>query len=166
VPTQHTAWIRLGLLALPVYGLLTFWDTLTHQPDMNADFEAYARYISTTYYLIDHLVVSIGGTILAIFGAISLGVYLAESRAGRMGLFAMVSSVAGSSLILTIRSRVCNKRTLISLSSPVNARACSPGGGTVRRVRLSTVAERSPGERAPRGKRGLRTLRRGSSSRA
>jgi hypothetical protein len=46
---QKTAnWIRIGLLTLPVYGLLTFVDTLTHQPDMNADFEAYARYISTT----------------------------------------------------------------------------------------------------------------------
>lgn len=102
MPTQHTAWIRAGLLALPVYRLLTFWDTLTHQPDLNADFEAYARYISTTYYLIDHLVASIGGTILAIFGAIALGIYLAESRVGRLGLFAMVSSAAGSSLILTI----------------------------------------------------------------
>jgi hypothetical protein len=29
---------------LPVYGLLTFWGTLTHQLDMNADFAAYARY--------------------------------------------------------------------------------------------------------------------------
>jgi hypothetical protein len=95
-------WIRVGVWALPIYGLLTFWSTLTHQPDPNTDFEAYARYISTTYYLVDHLVGSIGGTILAIFGAVALGAYLAGGRAGRTALFAMVSSVAGSALILTI----------------------------------------------------------------
>ncbi|MDQ3375302.1 MAG: DUF4386 domain-containing protein [Actinomycetota bacterium] len=97
-----TNWIRIGLLALPIYGLLTFWGTLTHQPDPNADFEAYARYISTTYYLINHLVGSIGGTILAIFGAVALGLYLVGGRVERMARFAMVSSVAGSALILTI----------------------------------------------------------------
>ena len=44
MPAQQGNWIRFGLLALPVYGLLTFWGTLTHQLDMNADFAAYARY--------------------------------------------------------------------------------------------------------------------------
>jgi hypothetical protein len=28
-----TNWIRIGLLALPVYGLLTGWATLDPQPD-------------------------------------------------------------------------------------------------------------------------------------
>lgn len=97
-----TKWVGTGLLALPVYGLLTFVDTLTHQPDMTADFEAYARYISTTWFFVRHLVGSIGGTILAIFGTIALGAYLANGRTGRLALFAMVSSVAGHALILTI----------------------------------------------------------------
>ena len=26
-------WIRAGLLALTIYGLLTFWATFTHEPD-------------------------------------------------------------------------------------------------------------------------------------
>src|SRR5215210_5935599 len=69
VPTPNTTgWVRLGLLLLPVYGILTLIGTLTHQPDPNTDFEAYARYISTTSYLISHLGVSIFGTVLAIFG--------------------------------------------------------------------------------------------------
>jgi hypothetical protein len=46
---------------------------------MNADFEAYARYISTTWFFVRHLVESIGGTILAIFGAVTLGTNLANS---------------------------------------------------------------------------------------
>lgn len=34
------SWVRSGVLALPIYGLLTFVGTLTHQPDPNSDFEA------------------------------------------------------------------------------------------------------------------------------
>lgn len=103
MPAQSsTNWVRIGLLALPVYGLLTLWGTFTHQPDPNADSEAYARYISSTTYLVNHLVASVFGTILAIFGAVALTAYLANGRAGRLAPFAMVSSVAGSALILTI----------------------------------------------------------------
>lgn len=92
-------WIRTGLWALPVYGLLTFWTTFTHQPDPNSDFEAYARYVSTTTYLINHLFGSILGVTLAIFGAVALGAYLSSRRSA---LIAMVSSVAGNALILTV----------------------------------------------------------------
>jgi len=103
VPTPNTTgWVRLGLLLLPVYGILTLIGTLTHQPDPNTDFEAYARYISTTSYLISHLGVSIFGTVLAILGFIALAAYLVNGRAGRWAHFAMVTGVAGNSLILTI----------------------------------------------------------------
>src|SRR5215210_233711 len=102
MPQRSAAgWIRLGLWALPVYGILTFIDTLTHQPDPNTDFEAYARYVSTSVYLVDHLVGSIFGATLGIFGAIALGAYLAGT-AGRTALAAMVLSVAGSCFILAI----------------------------------------------------------------
>jgi uncharacterized membrane protein YeaQ/YmgE (transglycosylase-associated protein family) len=78
------------------------WTTFTHQPDPNADFEAYARYVSTTNYLVGHLVGSILGTILAIFGTVALSAYLMGGRAGRLALFALLWSVAGNALILTI----------------------------------------------------------------
>ena len=45
MPTQHTTWIRLGLLGLPVYGLLTFWDSLNHR-SRTADAPKRARYDS------------------------------------------------------------------------------------------------------------------------
>jgi hypothetical protein len=101
--TANTAnWIRAGLLALPVYGLLTFWATFTHEPDRQNQVEAYARYISTPTYLAQHLLGSILGTILAIFGLIALAAYLANGRARHLALLAMVLSVAGNCLILTI----------------------------------------------------------------
>ena len=95
-------WIRAGLLALPIYGLLTLWATFTHEPDRQNQVEAYARYISTSTYLTQHLLGSILGTILAIFGVIALGAYLANGRTGRLALLGMVLSVAGNCLILTI----------------------------------------------------------------
>lgn len=96
------AWVRTGVWALPAYGLLTFWATLTHEPNRQTEVEAYARYISTTSYLTQHILGSIFGTILAIFGVIALAAYLANGPAGLLALVAMVMSVAGNCLILTI----------------------------------------------------------------
>ncbi len=76
-------WIRIGVWALPVYGLLTFWATFTHEPDRQNEVEAYARFISTNSYLAHHLLGSILGTILVIFGVIALAVWLANRRVGR-----------------------------------------------------------------------------------
>ena len=100
--TNSTNWIRAGLLALPIYGLLTFWATFTHEPDRQTQVEAYARYISTPTYLAQHLLGSIIGTILAIFGVIALAAYLANGRSRRLALLGMVLSVAGNCLVLTI----------------------------------------------------------------
>ena len=99
---MHDNSTRLGVVALPVYGLLVFLSTLTHQPDPTTDFEAYARYVSTGSYLVGHLIGSILGATLGIFGAVSLGAYLAGTAASRSGLVAMVLNVAGLCLILTI----------------------------------------------------------------
>ena len=96
------SWIRIGVWALPVYGLLTFWATFTHEPDRQNEVEAYAMFLSTTSYLAHHLLGSILGTILAIFGVIALAAYLANSRVGRLALLAMVLIVAGNCLLLTV----------------------------------------------------------------
>jgi hypothetical protein len=96
------SWVRAGLLALPIYGLLTFWATFTHEPNRQTQVEAYARYISTPTYLAQHLLGSILGTILAIFGVIALAAYLANGRSRHLALLGMVLSVAGNCLVLTI----------------------------------------------------------------
>ena len=98
--TATTNWIRVGLLALPVYGILTAWSSLDSQPDQVKDPEAWARYVSTTSYMVSHLIGSTGGTILALFGVFALGAYLATSRAGRLGLAAIVVAAAGHALLL------------------------------------------------------------------
>ena len=98
--SNTTNWIRTGLFALPIYGLLTAWSTLDPQPDQVKDPEAWARFVSTNSYLVSHLLGSTGGTILAIFGVFALGCYLARSRAVRLGLWAMVVTALGHALLL------------------------------------------------------------------
>ena len=95
-------WIGIGLLGLPLYGVLTFFSSLDPQPDFNTDYEAWAYYVSTDYYVLKHVFASIIGMVLALLGTIALGAYLARSRAGRLGLTAMVITVVGYALFLTI----------------------------------------------------------------
>ncbi len=98
--TATTNWIRAGLLALPLYGLLTFATTFDAQPDQVKEPEAWARYVSSTSYLVTHMLAATGGTILAIFGVFALGAYLATSRSRRLGLAAMVTAAAGHALLM------------------------------------------------------------------
>jgi hypothetical protein len=97
-----TRWIGIGLLGLPLYGVLTFFSSLDPQPDPNTHYDAWARYVTTDSYVLTHLFLSDLGLILAIFGTFALGAYLATSRAGRMGLAAMAVAVFGSLLFLMV----------------------------------------------------------------
>jgi hypothetical protein len=93
-------WIGIGLLGLPLYGALTFWSSINPQPDPNTRYEAWARYVTTDHYVLGHVLGSTLGLIFAIFGTFALGVYLANSRAARLGLVAMVVTILGSTLFL------------------------------------------------------------------
>jgi hypothetical protein len=125
-------WIRIGLLALPVYGLLTFWGTLESQPDQTKNPEAWARFVSSTAHLLTHLFGSIGGAILAILGVFALGVYLARSRAGRLGLAAMVMTVVGHTLFLSVVG-------LSAFATPGIARAYLAGMENVMQVEFGSA---------------------------
>jgi hypothetical protein len=81
---------------------MTFFSSLDPQPDPNTHYDAWARYVTTDSYVLTHLFLSDLGLILAIFGTFALGAYLATSRAGRMGLAAMVIVVFGSLLFLMV----------------------------------------------------------------
>jgi len=94
--------IGIGLLGLSLYGALTFFSALNPQPDYNTYPEAWARYVTTDHYVLEHLFLSIFGIIFGILGVFALGAYLATSRAGRMGLVAMVITVVGSGLFLSV----------------------------------------------------------------
>jgi hypothetical protein len=98
-----TRWIGIGLLGLPLYGALTFFSSIDPQPDPNTHLEAWSRYVTTNHYVLGHLLYSILGLIFAIFGIFALGAYLARSRAGHLGLVAMVITVMGYALFLPLQ---------------------------------------------------------------
>lgn len=74
--TNINRWIGIGLLGLPLYGALTFLSSLNPQPDPNTQYDAWARHVTTDFYVLEHLFASLLGLILAIFGTFALGVYL------------------------------------------------------------------------------------------
>ena len=96
-----TRWIGVGLLCLPLYGVLTFFSSIDPQPDPNTHYEAWSRFVTTDGYVLKHLFLTVLGMIIGIFGSIALGAYLTRSRAGRMGLWAMAITVLGYALFLT-----------------------------------------------------------------
>ena len=97
-----TRWIGIGLLGLPLYGVLTFFSSLDPQPDPNTRYEAFSRFVTTDGYVLKHLFASVLGIIFVIFGTFALGAFLTRSRAGRLGLVAMVIAVFGHALFLLI----------------------------------------------------------------
>ena len=56
-------WIRAGLLALPLYGALTFWSSIDPQPDPSTHLEAWSRYVTANRYVLGHVLGSILGLI-------------------------------------------------------------------------------------------------------
>ena len=77
-PTSGTITRLAGRLAwfLPTWAILLALGTITHQPDPRADFGAYARYVTTPWFLVSHLVASIGGAVLGTIGAIGVALLL------------------------------------------------------------------------------------------
>jgi hypothetical protein len=101
-PPNTTRWIGIGLLGLPLYGALTFFSGLDPQPDPSTQLEAWSRYVTTNGYVLKYLFLSDLGIIFVIFGTFALGAYLTRSRAGGLGLVAMVIAVFGQALFLLI----------------------------------------------------------------
>ena len=100
--TNTSRWMGIGLLGLALYGVMTFFSSLDPQPDPNTHLEAWSRFVTTDGYALKHLFLSVLGIIFAIFGTFALGAYLTRSRAGRLGLVAMVIAVFGHALFLPI----------------------------------------------------------------
>ncbi len=93
---------RVGLWALPVWAAMLFAGTLTHQPDAQTAFPAFASYVTTTEFLWSHLINSITGAALGSIGVVSLMLYLQDSRAAGRAIVAMVCSVTGNTLTSAI----------------------------------------------------------------
>ena len=99
---QVRAFARVALWALPVWAAMLFLGTLTHQPDPQKDFAGFAAYVTTTSFLLSHLINSITGAAIGSIGAVGLMLYLQDSRVARRAIAGMVAMIISNTLVSSI----------------------------------------------------------------
>jgi hypothetical protein len=104
---------RAAIWALPVWALMLFLGTLTHQPDPQTDMAGFAAYVTTTEFLLSHLVNSIAGAALGSIGVIALMLYLQDTKAVGKAITAMVLTVAGNTLTASVFGAAAFAQTAI-----------------------------------------------------
>ena len=75
------------------------WATLTPQPNPGTEFAAWSVFVTTTYFMLTHILGTILGIILLVFGIVALGAYLAK-EGGRLGMVAIVITITANLLFL------------------------------------------------------------------
>jgi hypothetical protein len=93
---------RVAVWALPVWTAMLFLGTLTHQPDPQADMAGFAAYVTTTEFLLSHLVNSILGAAIGSIGVIALMLYLQDTKAAGRAITGTVLTVAGNTLTASV----------------------------------------------------------------
>ncbi len=96
-PAVDLRHLRNGVWLLPVFGALTLWATITHQPDPTTEFSSWARFVTTDEFLAKHLLGSILGLALNTIGVAALelpGVTEAKPLVRVFDLVAVVNSLA------------------------------------------------------------------------
>ncbi len=131
--SASTAWIKTGLVALPIYGVILGVTTRKPQPDQVVDPEAWAQFVSSPSYLMEHIASSVVGAVLVIFGTLALGAYLARSRAPRLALWGTVLAVTGQTLFMV-------PGTISTFATPAIGAAYLSGNREVMAVEFSPVS--------------------------
>src|SRR5215207_9808600 len=85
-----TRWIGVGLLGLPLYGVMTFFSSLDPQPDPSTHYEAWARFVTTDGYALKHLFLTLLGTISGTSGTFPLEASRPGVGPGAMGWWVML----------------------------------------------------------------------------
>src|SRR2546425_9200753 len=93
---------RRFIWAGPVWAVLLFLGTISHQPPPQADFAGYARYITTTEFLSSHIVASIAGAAIGNLGFVAIFVALVRRGGGSLGLWALVAAILGNTVVTSI----------------------------------------------------------------
>jgi hypothetical protein len=132
------AYVRRGMRALPVWALLLFLATLTHQPAYQTDFTAWSRYLTTDVFLVNHLVGSILGAGIGILGFIALSIALTGHGAPRLAVWALVTGTLGNTLTTAVFG-------VAAFAQPASATPTSRGRPPlIRSTTTSTASRCSP----------------------
>jgi hypothetical protein len=95
--------IRLGILALPLAGLLSLVGLLGRYgtPNPRIDPEAAARTAASAGYFASQFLGNVVGLTLLIFGVLALTAFLASTRVRKLALVAMILSILGIAPVLS-----------------------------------------------------------------
>ena len=93
---------RWGLWAPPLWTVLLFVGTVDHQPDVRTDFAGFANYVTTTQFLISHIVASIVGAGIGVLGLLALFNFLAMRIPSRVAPVALALAVVGNVMLASI----------------------------------------------------------------
>ena len=93
---------RGALWALPVWAAMLFLGTLTHQPDPQTDFAGFAAYVTTTSFLLSHLINSITGAAIGSIGFVALMLYLQDTHVMKRAVTGMVAMIISNTLVSSI----------------------------------------------------------------
>jgi hypothetical protein len=96
------AFARGALWALPAWAAMLFFGTITHQPDPQTDFAGFAAYVTTTGFLLSHLINSITGAAVGSIGVVGLMLYLQDSKVAGRAIIGMVATVVSNTLVSSI----------------------------------------------------------------
>jgi len=93
---------RWGLWALLVWTVFLFLGTITHQPDPRTDFAGFAGYVTTTEFLLSHLVTSIVGAAFGVLALFALFTFLALRVRSRLAALGLCLAVVGNLMVTAI----------------------------------------------------------------
>ncbi len=98
--------VRIGLLTLPLSGLLTLWATIASSaffdfPDAAVDHQEVALAYGSVGYFLSQFVGYVVGLTLLTLGVFALTVYLSDIRGEQWTLGAMILSILGIGLLLS-----------------------------------------------------------------
>ena len=99
---QVRVYTRAALWALPVWAAMLFLGTLTHQPDPNKDFAGFAAYVTTTSFLLSHLINSIAGAAIGSIGVVGLMLYLQDSKVAGRTIAGMIAMILSNTMVSAI----------------------------------------------------------------
>jgi len=99
---QVRTFARGALWALPVWAVMLFLGTLTHQPNPKTDFPSFAAYVTTTRFLLSHLINSITGAAIGSIGVVGLLLYLQDSKVAGRAITGMVATLVSNTLVSSI----------------------------------------------------------------
>lgn len=87
---------RRSLWLLPVWAVLLFLSTLTHQPDAQTAFADFSAYVTTPQFLLSHLAGSIAGAAIGSIGVVGLMLYLQDTKVAGRAISGMAATVAAN----------------------------------------------------------------------